>query len=288
MSHAIRQFFTDRDYLEVDTPQLIPAPPPEVHTDAIRAGDLFLHTSPELCMKRLLAAGFAKIFQMAKCFRHGERGRLHLPEFTILEWYRTGIDYKDLMVECEELVSHVAQRLCKGGGIDFQGMRISLERPWERITVTKAFDDYASMSLQATLERGCFDELLVREVEPRLGITGPTFLYDYPASMGALARVKAEDARYAERFEIYMGGVELANGFSELTDDREQRERFERDQRERRLMGKRTYPMPEKFLNALGHMPEAAGIALGVDRLAMLFSNAGEIDQVVSFTPEEL
>ena len=288
MSHAIRQFFIERDYLEVETPHLIPAPPPEVHIDVISAGDLFLQTSPELYMKRLLSAGFDGIFQICRCFRQGERGRLHLPEFTRLEWYRTGLDYKDRMEECEELISHLTLSLDSATGIGFQGKRISLERPWEKITVTQAFNDYASMPLKDALENGCFDEILVKEIEPCLGITRPTFLYDYPASMGALARVKPDDPRFAERFEIYMGGIELANGFSELTDGQEQRRRFERDEKKRRLMGGRPYPMPEKFLRFLEQMPEAAGIAMGIDRLAMIFSDAEKIDDVVPFTPEDL
>ncbi len=288
MLQAVRQFFIEKGYIEVETPYLIPAPAPEVHIDAITAGNLFLHTSPELCMKRLLAAGFDKIFQICKCFRKGERGGLHLPEFTMLEWYRTDIDYEGLMDECEELISHVTVRLGFAGVLDFQGKRISLERPWEKITVTEAFKNYASVSLEFAIHTECFDEIMVKEIEPRLGNAGPTILYDYPASMGALARLKPDGSGFAERFEIYMGGLELANGFSELTDSEEQRLRFTIDEEKRRLAGKKPYPVPEKFLSSLTQIHEAAGIALGIDRLAMIFSDSREIDHVVSFTPEDL
>ncbi len=288
MVQAIRRFFTEKDYLEVETPQLIPAPPPEVHIDAVSTGAGYLHTSPELCMKRLLAAGFPKIFQIGKCFRAGERGDLHLPEFCLLEWYRAGIDYHELMEECRELILWISDSLGKGGEISYQGTEIDLKRPWKKISVNEAFDGYASMTLEEALEKRCFDEVMVREIEPHLSSMGPVFLYDYPAPFAALARLKPDNPEFAERFEIYMGGLELANGFSELTDTEEQRARFERERKQRRDLGKECYPMPEKFLNCLDHMPDAAGVAVGVDRLAMIFADKNRIDDVVTFTPEEL
>ncbi len=288
MVQSIREFFVERGYLEIDTPQLISAPAPEVHIDAIRAGGRYLQTSPELCMKRLLASGFPKIFQISRCFRTGERGDLHLPEFSLLEWYRTGIDYKVLMNECEALIRFVSQRLDMGGKIPYLSNEIDLKKPWQRISVSAAFDRYATTSLKRALEEGCFDQIMVEEIEPNLGMTRPTFLYDYPAAMAALARLKPGNRALAERFEIYIAGLELANGFSELNDPVEQRARFERELQIRDAEGKETYPMPERFLRSLEHMPDAAGIALGVDRLAMLFSGALKIDEVVSFTPEEV
>lgn len=288
MLQAIRLFFIKQDYLEVETPQLIPAPAPELHIDAIRAGERYLHTSPELCMKRLLAAGYPRIFQLSKCFRAGERGDLHLPEFSLLEWYRAGIGYKALMEECEALILSVSKKLGKGERIRYQGMEIDLRSPWEKISVREAFDRYASLPLEIALEKGCFDQIMVKEIEPHLGITRPAFLYDYPASLAALARLRPDAQRFAERFEIYLGGLELANGFSELTDAQEQRARFERNRRRRHVLGKEVYPMPEKFLKSLEYMPEAVGIALGVDRLAMIFTDRPKIDEVVSFTPEEV
>ncbi len=288
MIQSIRVFFMEREYLEVETPQLISELAPEVHIEAIRAGNGYLHTSPELCMKRLLASGFPKIFQISRCFREGERGDYHLPEFSLLEWYRTGIDYKALMNECEALIRFVSQRLDMGWKIHYRSNEIDLKKPWERISVKEAFDKYASISLDRALDEGCFDRVMVGEIEPNLGSMRPTFLYDYPAGMAALARLKPGNRALAERFEIYIAGLELANGFSELNDPVEQRARFERALQIRDAEGKGLYPMPERFLRSLEHMPDAAGIALGVDRLAMLFSGALKIDEVVSFTPEEV
>ncbi len=288
MLQAMRLFFIEHEYLEVETPQLIPAPAPEPHIHAISAGNLFLHTSPELCMKRLLAAGYPKIFQISKCFRHAERGNLHMPEFTMLEWYRTGIDYMALMEECEAMIRSVSLRLGSGESLKYQGMEIDLKCPWERLSVTRAFDLYASLTPETAIEKETFDQIMVEKIEPNLGIKRPTILYDYPAPLAALSRLKPENKKLAERFEIYFAGLELANGFSELTDTSEQRARFERDREKRIGSDKQVYPMPEKFLKALEKMPRAAGIALGVDRLAMIFADRSEIDDVVTFTPEEV
>jgi len=286
--HAIRCFFVDHGYLEIETPHLIPAPAPEVHIDALKVGHVFLHTSPELCMKRLLSAGYPKIFQICKCFREGERGKKHLSEFTFLEWYRAGFDYMALMDECEEMVISVSRDLGFGESIPYQQGHINLERPWERISVEKAFNRYGSISLEKALKKCCFDEVMVEEIEPHLGISKPVFLYDYPASFAALAKLKEDAPDFAERFEIYMGGLELANAFSELTDVGEQKTRFETDRRERERLGKNVYPFPTRFIESLSDMPSSAGIALGVDRLAMIFADALKIDDVVSFAPEEL
>ena len=288
MAQSIREFFVERGYLEIETPQLISAPAPEVHIDAIRAGGRYLQTSPELCMKRLLASGFPKIFQISRCFRKDERGDLHLPEFSLLEWYRTGIDYQFLMNECEALIRFVSQKLDMGGKISYRANKIDLKRPWERVSVEAAFDRYAATPLERALEEGCFDQVMVDEIEPNLGTIRPTFLYDYPASLAALARLKPDNRALAERFEIYIAGLELANGFSELNDPVEQRARFERELQIRDAEGKEAYPMPERFLRSLEHMPDAAGIALGVDRLTMFFSGALKIEEVVPFTPEEV
>jgi lysyl-tRNA synthetase class 2 len=288
MIRAIRRFFLGQDFLEVETPLRIPAPAPESHIDAVASGGWFMHTSPELCMKRLLAAGYPRIFQVCKCFRAGERGDRHLPEFTILEWYRGGADYRTLMDDCEALISYLAGDLGFGGVVSRQGREIRLEIPWERITVREAFTRYATTTAAEALMMDRFDEILACEIEPRLGMEKPVFLYEYPAELGALARVKEDDPEVAERFELYIDGLELANAFSELTDAREQRRRFEEASRDRRRKGSLPYPMPERFLAALSQMPPSAGIALGVDRLAMLFADKSRIDDVVAFTPESL
>jgi lysyl-tRNA synthetase class 2 len=285
---AIRSFFIDHDYIEIETPIRIPAPAPESHIDAVESGDWFLQTSPELCMKMLLAAGFRRIFQICKCFRQAERGRWHLPEMTMLEWYRINSSYLDMMHECEILIDHIARQINSKNTLTYQDAEIDLTLPWSRISVAEAFKSFTSMSMEAALENDRFDEIMVEAIEPNLGQRRPAFLYDYPASRGALARTKPEDRRYAERFELYIGGLEICNAFSELTDPVEQRQRFESERNRRKDFGKSIYPMPEKFLNALGDMPEAAGNALGIDRLVMLFADTHNIDEVVAFTPEEL
>ncbi len=288
MIRAIRGFFIERDFLEVETPTRIPAPAPEVHIDAIPADGWFLHTSPELCMKRLLAAGYPRIFQITHCFRGKERGSRHMTEFTLLEWYESGIDYHRMMEVCEAMIVSVAHKLGHEGDLTYRGQPIAMRTPWERLSVKDAFSRYASRSMDQALEQDRFDEVMVAEIEPNIGREGPVFLYDYPAALGALARINRADPSVAERFELYMGGLELANAFSELTDAGEQRERFEEEIRNRRASGSILYPMPEKFLEALPTMPEAAGIALGVDRLAMIFADKESIDDVVTFTPEDL
>jgi lysyl-tRNA synthetase class 2 len=239
-------------------------------------------------MKRLLAAGYPQIFQFCKCFRAAERGKLHLPEFTMLEWYVAGFDYQQLMSQCEEMIISVADDLGFAGGLTWQTGQVNLASPWERITVQEAFEKYAPVTLAEALSQDKFDEILVEYIEPNLGLTAPAFLYDYPARLGSLARLKQNDKSVAERFELYIGGLELANGFSELTDAGEQRQRFTEAQKLRAQKKYATYPMPEKFLAALEQMPESAGIALGIDRLAMLFAGAASIDDVVPFPPERL
>jgi lysyl-tRNA synthetase class 2 len=280
----IRAFFREKGYLEVETPFRIPAPAPEANIDAIAASGWFLQTSPELCMKRLLAAGYPSIFQICRCWREGERGVRHLSEFTMLEWYRSGADYRDLMRETEELVRAAAP----ADRISYRGSLIDLAAPWERISVAEAFERYTATNAQAALADGSFDELMVEQIEPRLGCGRPTFLHDYPASCGALARLKADDPSVAERFELYLGGLEIANAFSELVDPVEQRARFLAEATERASQGKTSYPMPEKFLAELEQMPPSAGIALGLDRLVMVLLDAASIDEVVAFTTEEL
>lgn len=277
---AIRAFFIERDFLEVETPHRLPGNAPELHIDAVASGNSFLHTSPELCMKRLLAAGYPRLLQICRCWREGERGARHLPEYTMLEWYRADCDYQSLMIDCEELL----RELCPTGRLG----NIDLSAPWERLTVAEAFTRYASISLDAALTSGRFDETIALQIEPQLGRSRPTFLTEYPAAMAALARKKPGNPTVAERFELYIEGLELANAFSELTDPVEQRQRFVSEEAERRRAGKAPYPIPEKFLTELATMPPSAGIALGIDRLVMLLTGATVIDEVVAFTPEEL
>ena len=206
----------------------------------------------------------------------------------MLEWYRAGIDYSDLMTECEDLIKHVVKALAANESISISGHDVSLNSTWERLKLEEAFQMFAPVTLHQALERDRFDEMLVNHVEPRLGMKSPVFVYDYPASLGSLARLKSGEPDIAERFELYIGGIEVANGFSELTNVIEQRQRFEKERDVIKNLGGKPGPMPEKFLKELGRMPEAAGIALGIDRLAMIFFKASIIDDVVTFTPEDL
>ena len=285
---VIRNFFNEGGYLEVETPLRIPAPLPEAYIDAIPADGWYLHTSPELCMKRMLAAGFAQLFQICRCWRGGERGSRHLPEFTMLEWYRTGTDYFGLMTECELLVQQIVAGLGMMDSITYRGSNITVTGEWERLSVREAYSRYGRMTIDEALEQDLFDEIMTGDIEPLLGLERPVFLYDYPAERSALARLKADDPAVAERFELYIGGLEIANAFSELTDAGEQRARFSRETACRHASGKTVYPLPEKFLHELPAIPSTAGIALGVDRLVMVLLDAACIDDVVAFTPEEL
>ena len=239
-------------------------------------------------MKRLLAAGLDRIFQICKCHRRGERGDRHLPEFTLLEWYGTNQDYTRLMDDCEALLRFVASALGRGAVLAYGPHAIALDGPWERLTIQDAFSRYAPCSLETAIATGRFEEILTTSVEPRLGTDRPTFLYDYPAAMASLARLRPDNPAVAERFELYLAGMELANAFSELTDPGEQRRRFAAEEAARRRAGKPPYPSPDSFLDDLVHLPPAAGIALGLDRLVMVFADTRTIDEVVAFTPEML
>ncbi len=293
---AIRCFFYDRDFLEVETPLRIPAPALETHIDAIPAAGEYLRTSPELHMKRLLASGCERIFQIGPCFREGERGDRHNPEFAMLEWYRADADYMTILADAKSLVAAVAEKVLGRTWLPsrgrkafredapFESPRIDLVPVWEIFTVAQAFTAFAGWDPVAAFDAERFDQDLVNKVEPRLPAEHPAVLVDYPAAAAALARRKPDNPLVAERWELYIGGLELANAFSELTDPAEQRARFEACAAERRAMGKPVYPLDEDFLAALADgMPPSAGIALGVDRLVMLLSGAASLDQVLPF-----
>jgi lysyl-tRNA synthetase class 2 len=280
----IRAFFIKSNFLEVETPLRIPANAPEQYIDAVSSDAWFLQTSPELCMKRLLAAGYERIFQISHCWRSGERGRFHLPEYTMLEWYRSHCDYLSLMDDCERLLLSLTDQT----ELNWQGQKIDLSPPWPRITVTEAFARYAPIDLEQALATQTFDEHMALSIEPQLPKTRPVFLCEYPCQHAALARLKPTDNHVAERFELYIGGLELANAFSELNDAHEQRARFTAEEQARRTAGKPFYPSPEPFLNELELLPDSAGIALGIDRLIMLLCDLSTIDDCVCFTPEAL
>ncbi len=289
---AVRDFFWKRGFLEVETPLLIPANAPEEHINPVFTlpSSWQLQTSPEMCMKRLLCAGHQKLFQISHCWRSDERGSRHLSEFTMLEWYRAGCDYQELMTDCEELLQYVAST-CRPDSRCFErnAMTINPFAAWKRISVQEAFSRFGNSDVLDCLRKGRYEEILTSVIEPALADFGtPVILLDYPVELAALARVKPENNTLAERFELYVGGLELANGFSELNDPLEQRRRFEEANAVRSSAGHSLLPLPEPFLETLGLMPDSAGIALGIDRLVMLTAGVDSIDDVVAFTPEDL
>ncbi|WP_445681152.1 EF-P lysine aminoacylase EpmA [Radicibacter daui] len=314
---AFRGWFGAAGFAEVETPSLQVSPGLEVHLIAFatelrgpyagEARQLYLHTSPEFAMKKLLAGGMERIFQFARVWRNGERSPTHHPEFTMLEWYRTGVTYEALMEDCVALVraafTTAGRRMADRGG-----MTCDVFAPWERLSVADAFTRHTGIDVLATAPdpwapdvtllaeaarkagitphdgdtwEDLFFRILLERIEPHLGEGAPTILCDYPVSMAALSRPSPKDGRVAERFELYVSGVELANAFSELTDPAEQRRRFEADMdMKERLYGER-YPIDEDFLAAVAAMPDCAGIALGFDRLVMLATGAQKLEEVL-------
>ncbi len=281
-ARAIRDFFWQRGFTEVETPLSLSAPALEEHIDALPAAGRWLRTSPELHMKRLLAAGAERIFQLGPCFRAEEHGRRHRAEFTMLEWYQAGADYTHLRHFTTELVRAVAAATGFAG--TYGGNPLHLEGPWEVVTVDEAFRAHAGLTAVQAVADDRFELLLVEKVEPHLGYGCPTFLTDYPASMAALARRKADAPETAERWELYMSGLEIANAYSELIDPAEQRARFEACARYRHEQGRDVYPVDEAFMRALEDgMPPAGGCALGVDRLLMIMADTNDISDVLLF-----
>jgi lysyl-tRNA synthetase class 2 len=285
IERSIRNFFHEQGFLEVRTPIRTPAVIPEEHIDALESEAWYLTTSPELYMKRLLAAGYQRIFQVAPCFRRGEQGSWHLPEFTLLEWYRSEAGYEDLERDVESLVCFVAKERSCFPTLSHRGTAVDLRCPWERLSVRDAFAHYAGWDPVAEPDAERFELDLVEKVLPNIDRSRPIFLEGYPAFSASLAALKGDDPRIAERVELFVGGMELANGFSELRDPEEQRRRFEDANAHRRASGKPVYPLPEAFLEELSRLPRAAGMALGLDRLVMLLTDAAVIDEVVAFPP---
>jgi elongation factor P--(R)-beta-lysine ligase len=318
ITRGTRTWFETQGFVEVETGILQVSPGNETHLHAPRTdlraanGDLlprYLRTSPEFACKKLLAAGEEKIFEFARVFRDRERGDLHLPEFTMLEWYRANATYEAVITDSVVVIAHAAQA-AGTRQFTFRGKTADPFADPELLTVAHAFDRFAGIDLLATIHRGqgdraalaaaasakvrvsdddtwsdIFSKVLVEHVEPHLGLGHLTVLFDYPSPEAALARTKSSDPRVAERFEVYACGVELANGFGELTDANEQRGRFEEAMREKERRYGESYPLDEDFLEAVAEMPDASGIALGFDRLVMLAAGATRIDQVVWMPP---
>ena len=283
----IRAFFKERDFLEVETPVLSPAIAPEEFITPFTSEDWFLAASPELHMKRLLAAGYERIFQFSHSFRKGERGRLHNPEFIILEWYRAGAGYNEIIEDTERMIMKIAAGLGLKNKITYRGNVIDIRPPWPRLTVKDAYLKAAGWDPVAEPDPLRFDTDFVLKVLPAFSPRRPTVLIEYPAPVASLARLNPDNRLVAERAEVFIGGLELANAYSELTDPAEQEKRFlEAIEKIRKERGY-TMPLPRKFLDALPRLPRCGGVALGVDRLVMLFCNAASIDDVMAFTDEE-
>ncbi|KQV73097.1 EF-P lysine aminoacylase EpmA [Rhizobium sp. Root1220] len=312
----LRGYFAREDFIEVDTATLQVSPGNEAHlhafaTEAVttdgRRSPFYLHTSPEFACKKLLSAGELRIACFAHVYRNRERGPLHHPEFTMLEWYRAGEGYESLMIDCARILA-LAAETTGAARLTYRGRECDPFAEPDRISVAQAFQRYAGIDLLGSVFAGgdtdrahlaaemtrvgmrvaeddgwadLFSRALVEKVEPHLGFGRITILDEYPVSEAALARPSAHDPRVAERFEVYACGVELANGFGELTNPAEQRRRFEIEMTEKARIYGETYPIDEDFLGALAIMPEASGIALGFDRLVMLATGASRIDQVL-------
>lgn len=314
----IREVFAEANFDEVETPLLVPAPGMELHIDCfdtrfrpemgaqIGERPLWLHASPEYAMKRLLADGWERIFQITKAFRNGEVAQNHNPEFTMLEHYRVVKEeegYEPILGDLEAIGFRAAQAIRGSPVIRWKEFEVDLTPPWRRLSVADAFRQYAGIELPLDGDARLLKERMVAagfdpgsaesyedlyftvflSFEPRLGTDKPTFLVDWPASMASLARLKADDPRVAERFELYIAGVELANGFFELNDAEEQRRRLVEEREERIRLGRPAYPLDERFLEAVGRMPPAAGVATGLDRLVMILGGWERIEDVILF-----
>lgn len=279
---AIREYFYDRDFIEVETPVKIHAPAPEEFIESVRAEGDFLRTSPELAMKVMLADGFERIFQIGSCFRADEHGRRHREEFTMLEFYARGMEYREQALFTAGFVAEAARRVLGGESVVYRGREVDLGSH-EFITVEEAFRRYAGVSTQEAERQDRFDELMVTKIEPELGRGRLTFLTDYPANRASLARLRADNPAVAERWELYIEGIELANAFGELTDAAEQKARFRAALEFRAAHGMHAYPEAVEFFAALDRgLPQSSGCAMGLDRLAMIFCDADDIGDVRS------
>lgn len=312
----IRSFFEKREFHEVEAPLLIAHPPAESYLDIFEttlldrnrnAKKAYLSTSPEVPLKKLMVAGIGNCFALTKSFRNMEtQSNLHNPEFTILEWYRVGVDYQEIMKDCEELLVTLVGKQA----LVYQGKTVDLTPPWGRLRVAEAFSKWADVNFedffdeklakQIAIKKGytvtknttweeVYNQIFLNEVEPHLGRGKPTILYEFPAAMGALAKTKESDSRFAERFEFYIEGLELGDCYSELTDWKEQQERFEKELLEIKRLGKTAYEYDHDFIDALkAGLPECSGIAVGVDRLIMLLADVPDIQDTLFFPGSEV
>jgi elongation factor P--(R)-beta-lysine ligase len=287
MLDGLRAFFCREGFIEVETPLRVPAIAPEQFINPYTTEGWFLSTSPELQMKRLLSAGYEKIFQICHCFRKDECGRQHNPEFTMLEWYRAGADYRQILRDTEDLTLYLCGLFGRGRSLDYQGNRIDLSLPWPRISVSQAFLQWAGWDPVKDFDGLRFDEDLVNKVIPAFPLDRPTVILDYPHECASLARLKPDIPAVAERAEVFIGGLEISNGYSELTDAAEQEKRFKLEIAEMHKSGLPAV-LPVNFLESVRYLPPCSGNALGIDRLAMLLCDTASIDEVIAFPADKL
>lgn len=286
--NGIRAFFIREGFIEIDTPLRVPAVAPELYIIPYTSEGWFLSTSPELQMKRLLSAGYDKIFQICHCFRKDERGKHHNPEFTMLEWYRAAAGYERIIRDTEDLVTCLAKQTGSGLTLNYQGRKIDLTTPWPRISVRSAYLEQAGWDPFRDFDGERFDDDMVDRIIPSFPEDRPVVLMDYPVECASLARLKPGGGEFpvAERAEVFIGGLEIANAYSELNDPAEQERRFKQEMEQMQREGK-PVSWPQKFLDSVSDLPECGGIALGVDRLVMLLCDAASIDEVIAF-PSDL
>ncbi len=280
----VREFFHQSGFIEVETPIRIPAPAQETYINSPPSGSAWLRASPELQMKQLLVAGATKIYQIGSCFRSNECGSRHNPEFTMLEWYRAHADYNDILADTQGLLLHVFNALYNSTTLNYQGKTIDMTTPWHSITVSQAYQRWAGWNPATHWDADRFDTDMVTLIEPNLPQDKPCILRDYPAPAASLARLKPSNPLVAERWELYVGGLELANAYSELCDHDIQLQRFKEAAAERQALGSQPYPLDQDFFDALKKgMPPSGGIALGIDRLIMLVCNSCDISTIRPF-----
>lgn len=280
---SIRATLDGAGFVEVETPVRINAPANEPHIIPPQSGGAFLRASPELQMKRLVALGMHRIYQIGPCFRANERGSIHNPEFTMLEWYRGGGDYMQIFGDMKKFVCEAACAVCGSPEISFRGIPINLATSWEKITVRDAFRRHAGWDPIENFDADRFDFDMAVKVEPSLPKDRPCILLDYPSQAASLARLCERDERVAERWEAYIGGIELCNAYGELTDAAEQRRRFEAAREEKISLGETPMPIDEEFLASLASMPPTGGAAFGIDRFAMVLLDLNDISAARSF-----
>jgi elongation factor P--(R)-beta-lysine ligase len=317
---AIRAFFKSDGFLEIDSPLMVKSPGMEPYLEVFETTLIdadsqkkraFLLTSPEYALKKLLVAGIPKLFSICKSFRNGEGlSRKHNPEFTIMEWYRTNASYLEIMRDCENMFLSIATAMGGSRSWTYQGHEYDLTTPWERVSVSEAFQKYCGIDtetlldetklLEAGKKRGfavddsttweqIYNQFFLNDIEPHFGVDRPTIIYDFPASQASLSKKKESDPRFAERFEFYIAGIEMGNAFSELTDSDEQLRRFELERAEREALGKTMYDIDMDYVAAIkAGLPPTGGIAVGIDRICMFFADAPSIEDVLVFPAREL